>query len=155
MAFLSNIQSIIYYLFCSLDCFFNLWLAHFKYLQLDKINSCKQRPKKGGSKWRYLGFGISDKVTKFLSFLFYKWSLFRNFSIFLLLFSGPRYDKCQLEFYKNSGGILLLHITYKSWRIPMSNCSAARNGKKSPGQETGFGNRGRMKVQNDTKLVLN
>ena len=27
--------------------------------------------------------------------------------------------------------------------------------KKSPGQETGLGNRERMKVLNDTKLVLN
>ena len=30
-----------------------------------------------------------------------------------------------------------------------------RNGKKSPNQETGLGNRGHMKVLNDTKLVLN
>ena len=29
------------------------------------------------------------------------------------------------------------------------------NGKKSPCQETGLGNRGRLKVLNDTKLVLN
>ena len=27
--------------------------------------------------------------------------------------------------------------------------------KKSPGQKTGFGNRGRLKALNDTKLVLN
>ena len=32
---------------------------------------------------------------------------------------------------------------------------AVRNGKKSPGQETGFGNRGRLMVLNDTKLILN
>ena len=30
-----------------------------------------------------------------------------------------------------------------------------RSGKKSPNQETGLGNRGRLKVLNDTKLVLN
>ena len=30
-----------------------------------------------------------------------------------------------------------------------------RSGGKSPGQEVGFGNRGRLKVLNDTKLVLN
>ena len=30
-----------------------------------------------------------------------------------------------------------------------------RSGKKSQGQETGLGNRGSMKVPNDTKLVLN
>ena len=30
---------------------------------------------------------------------------------------------------------------------------AVRNVKKSPGQETGLGNRGRLKVLNDTKLV--
>ena len=32
---------------------------------------------------------------------------------------------------------------------------AVRNGKISPGQETGLGNRERLKVLNDTKLVLN
>ena len=31
---------------------------------------------------------------------------------------------------------------------------AVRNGKKNPGQETGLGNRGRLKVLNDTKLIL-
>ena len=30
-----------------------------------------------------------------------------------------------------------------------------RNVKKSPGQETGLGNRGRLKVVNDTKFVFN
>ena len=30
-----------------------------------------------------------------------------------------------------------------------------RSGKKTPGQETGLGNRERLKVLNDTKLVLN
>ena len=32
---------------------------------------------------------------------------------------------------------------------------AVRSGKKSQGQETGLGNRGLLKVLNDTKLVLN
>ena len=32
---------------------------------------------------------------------------------------------------------------------------AVRSGKKSPNQETGFGNRRRLKDLNDTKLVLN
>jgi hypothetical protein len=32
---------------------------------------------------------------------------------------------------------------------------AVRNGKKSPNQETGSGNRGRLKVLNDTKLIQN
>ena len=32
---------------------------------------------------------------------------------------------------------------------------AVRNGKKKSGQETGLGNRERLKVLNDTKLVLN
>ena len=32
---------------------------------------------------------------------------------------------------------------------------AVRNGKKSPNQEIGLGNRGRLKVLNDTKLILN
>jgi hypothetical protein len=34
-------------------------------------------------------------------------------------------------------------------------CIAVRNVKKSPGQETGLGNRGCLKVLKDTKLVLN
>ena len=33
--------------------------------------------------------------------------------------------------------------------------SVVRNGKKSPEQKTGLGNRGRLTVLNDTKLVLN
>jgi hypothetical protein len=32
---------------------------------------------------------------------------------------------------------------------------AVKSGKKSPGQETGLENRGRLKVLNDTKLALN
>ena len=32
---------------------------------------------------------------------------------------------------------------------------AVRSDKKSPNQETGLGNRGRLKVLNDTKLALN
>ena len=30
-----------------------------------------------------------------------------------------------------------------------------RSGKKSPNQETGLGNRGRLKVLNDSNLILN
>ena len=33
--------------------------------------------------------------------------------------------------------------------------SGVRSSKKSPGQETGLGNRGRLKVLNDTKFILN
>ena len=33
--------------------------------------------------------------------------------------------------------------------------ACCKNGQKSPGQETGLGNRGRLKVLKDTKLVLN
>ena len=33
--------------------------------------------------------------------------------------------------------------------------SCYKKQQKSPGQETGLGNRGRLKVLNDTKLVLN
>ena len=36
-----------------------------------------------------------------------------------------------------------------------SNKTAVRNGEKKTEQETGLGNRGRLKVLNDTKLVLN
>ena len=32
---------------------------------------------------------------------------------------------------------------------------AVRNGKKSPEQQTGFGKKGRLKLLNDTKLILN
>jgi hypothetical protein len=32
---------------------------------------------------------------------------------------------------------------------------AVRSGKKNSGQETGLGNRGRLKVLNGTKMVLN
>ena len=32
---------------------------------------------------------------------------------------------------------------------------AVRSGKKSPNQETGLENRGRLKVLNDTKFILN
>ena len=32
---------------------------------------------------------------------------------------------------------------------------AVRSGQKSPNQETGLGNRERLKVLNDTKLILN
>ena len=33
--------------------------------------------------------------------------------------------------------------------------ACCKKGQKSPGQETGWGNRGRLKVLNVTKLVLN
>ena len=33
--------------------------------------------------------------------------------------------------------------------------SSVKNGKNSPGQEIGLVNRGRLKVLNDTKFVLN
>ena len=34
-------------------------------------------------------------------------------------------------------------------------CLAVRNGKKDQGQENNLGNWGRLKVLNDTKLILN
>ena len=39
--------------------------------------------------------------------------------------------------------------------IQAYSCLAVRSGKKSPNQETGLGNRGLLKVLNDTKFVLN
>ena len=42
----------------------------------------------------------------------------------------------------------LLDVTYQSQ-------FAVRHSKKSSNQETGLGNRGHLKVLNDTKLVLN
>ena len=43
--------------------------------------------------------------------------------------------------------ILFIHV--------FSSPLAVRNGNKSPGQKTCLGNRERLKVLNDTKLVLN
>ena len=46
--------------------------------------------------------------------------------------------------------------TLDVFHAPMSMCGlAVRNGKKSPNQETGLQNRGRLKVLNVTKLILN
>ena len=44
-------------------------------------------------------------------------------------------------------------ISYVDYRC--QSCLAVRSGKKGPNQETGLGNRGHMKVQNDIKLILN
>jgi hypothetical protein len=45
----------------------------------------------------------------------------------------------------------LLSPIYKRYKSPF----AVKSGKKSPTQETGMENRGRLKVLNHTKLVLN
>ena len=73
-------------------------------------------------------------------------------TVFLVIASElPKYpNRGYVVLQENSLALdkLLLHLrNYSRFAI--------RNGKKSPNQETGFGNRGHLKVMNDTKLVLN
>ena len=42
-----------------------------------------------------------------------------------------------------------------NWATNLKYCLAVRSGKKSPYHGTGLGNRGHLKVLNDTKLILN
>ena len=46
-------------------------------------------------------------------------------------------------------------VSIQQTQAPQLSRLAVRSGKKSPNQETGLGNRGRLKVLNDTKLILN
>ena len=58
------------------------------------------------------------------------------------------------EYFVNLFSIsFVLQLGPKSWIILEPVC--CKNGRKSPNQETGLGNRGFLKVLNDTKLVLN
>ena len=51
-----------------------------------------------------------------------------------------------------SNGQNTLHDLFLKLQLELSCCE---NRQKIPNQETGLGNRGRLKVLNDTKLVLN
>ena len=47
-----------------------------------------------------------------------------------------------------------LKVTLTVAEVYYESCVAVRSGKKSPNQETGLGNRGHLKVLNDTKFVV-
>ena len=63
-----------------------------------------------------------------------------------------RYGKL---FYDSDVKKINLHIYFLCSSNIFFLITVVRNGKKSPNQETDFGSRGRLKVLNDTKLVLN
>ena len=47
------------------------------------------------------------------------------------------------------------HLLFSLFVYLLYSCLAVRSGKKSPNEEIGLGNRGLLKLLNDTKLVLN
>ena len=61
----------------------------------------------------------------------------------------PKFLRCFFLFFAT------LKVTLTVAEVYYESCVAVRSGKKSPNQETGLGNRGHLKVLNDTKFILN